>query len=224
MPIVTSNSLIPNLAGVPLDARTVCANASALSSIENPYVGMRIWLQSEGKEVIVKSLSGSSIGTTEETPSRAEIDSLKSDLSITSLALTKPANGLHLVVKKAGVNGDVLSATTVIDTLNNSSDRAKVKGYLSTVEGQEVNGSWVVCPADGFGAPYDGAGISVDLSSISELPVILFYAWYGEVDSSTNQRSLSDWKSIQFPSISGEQVSLLDVKQYIDQNLVGGSW
>lgn len=62
MNIVTNGSLIPNVSGAPLDARTVCDSYDSLISVENPYVGLHIWVADIGKEVVVTSLKSVGVG------------------------------------------------------------------------------------------------------------------------------------------------------------------
>ena len=113
--------------------------------------------------------------------------------TISTLMLTKPENGLFLIIRKAGSDGTRANSTVIIDTLNNPADRLKVKGYLDS----GTDGSWTVCPEDGFSSPYDGAGISVDLSSLTDLPCTLFYCW------ATDAETMSDWHSLEFPCCGG---------------------
>lgn len=122
-----------------------------------------------------------------------ELEDKPVSTAISYLQLVKPADGLHLIVKQAGTDATIGNSVTLIDTLNNAADRAKVKAFL--LSGSD--GSWQVCPADGFASPYDGAAVTVDLSALTTLPVTLFYAWY------TDSATLSDWASLVFPS-SGE--------------------
>lgn len=62
MNIVTNGSLIPNVSGAPLDARTVCATYEDLSTIQNPYVGLHVWVTEAGREVVVTSLKSVGVG------------------------------------------------------------------------------------------------------------------------------------------------------------------
>ena len=327
--VVTNGSLIPNEVSAPLDARTYCRNAEEMSKVENAYVGMHIWLQEEGKEVIVTSLKtyvfqhvtvvavdqfvevpthralsvlmltkpegyshiqvrkscldqtfqqseiildtlnneehrsklfclhGDDIANSQwvacpeagftagydneqikldldfvndlpvniyyawyddkrqlndwqmtpfpatgavhvsETPGTSEMPGTSETPGILSLA--KPENGLHLIIRRAGEDGTRANSTVVIDTLNDENSRNKVTAYLDA----GTDGSWVTCPADGFGSPYDNAAVAVDLSELQDLPATLFYAWIGEGGE------LADWKSIIFPcSGAGSNISL----------------
>ena len=315
--VVTNGSLIPNEVSAPLDARTYCRNAGEMSKVENAYVGMHIWLQEEGKEVIVTSLKtyvfqhvtvvavdqfvevpthralsvlmltkpegyshiqvrksrldqtfqqseiildtlnneehrskllclhGDDIANSQwvacpEAGFTAEYDNeqIKLDLDFVNdlpvniyyawyddtrqmnnwqmtpfpatgavhvsetpgtsetpgiLSLAKPAHGLHLIIRRAGEDGTRANSTVVIDTLNDENARSKVTAYLDA----GTDGSWVTCPADGFGSPYDSAAVAVDLSELQNLPATLFYSWSGEGGE------LSDWKSIIFPCSGG---------------------
>ena len=50
MAIATNDSLIVNKEGAPIDARTVAPTLAALAEIENPYVGLRVFVTETGKE------------------------------------------------------------------------------------------------------------------------------------------------------------------------------
>ena len=143
----------------------------------------------------VEDLESGSGGTTGE---EGEGDGTNSSpetvtATISTLMLTKPANGLFLIIRKAGADGSKANSTVIIDTLNNPADRQKVKGYLDSVE----DGYWTICPDDGFSSPYDGAGIAVDLSAITDIPCTLFYCW------ATDAETFSDWQSLTFPCCGG---------------------
>ena len=328
--VVTNGSLIPNEVSAPLDARTYCRNAGEMSKVENAYVGMHIWLQEEGKEVIVTSLktyvfqhvtvvavdqfvevpthralsvlmltkpegyshiqvrksrldqsfqqSEIILDTLNNQEHRSKLlclhgatiensqwivcpeagftagydnEQIKLDLDFVNdlpvniyyawyddnrqlndwqmtpfpatgavteqvvsspvtpdspgmpevtaiLSLTKPAEGLHLLIRRAGDDGSRANSTLLIDTLNDETSRSKVTGYLDA----GTDGSWVACPADGFGSPYDNAAVAVDLSELQDLPATLFYAWSGEGGE------LSDWQSIIFPCSGGNSGNL----------------
>ena len=89
MAIALADSLLPNRTGAPIDARTIAASAAALSGIENPYVGMHIWIADPGREVIVRTLKDQTVGaftrkiidTTEEAVSQSDLESMRSSLS-----------------------------------------------------------------------------------------------------------------------------------------------
>ena len=190
------------------------ANTEELSTVENAKVGQHIYIADPGKEIIVTGLTEGSISATEDVPTRTDITNLEKrveDLenadpeggsgentdnaatSISTLMLTKPANGLFLIIRKAGSDGTRANSTIVIDTLNVAADRQKVKGYLDSVE----DGYWTNCPEDGFSTPYDGGGIAVDLSFLTDLPCTLFYTW------ATDTETFADWQSITFPCCGG---------------------
>ena len=108
MSIATNGSLIPNVSGVPLDARSVCANLDSLGNIENPYVGLRIWVEDLSKEVIVKSLSTAGVGIFSKTVIGEVEDSPKlSDIS--TLSLIKPSGKNHIIIA-------LEDGSTVLDT------------------------------------------------------------------------------------------------------------
>lgn len=65
-PIVFATNCTTNLVGAPLDVRTVALNEAALSGIENPYVGMHVWLTEDAKEIIVTGVSDSHISSYED--------------------------------------------------------------------------------------------------------------------------------------------------------------
>lgn len=110
MAIAIADSLLPNKIATPLDVRSVVANTDALSTIENPYVGMHVWINDPGKEVIVKTLKMQTVGvfskqiidTTENVPTAAEISALTSsattlDTRISSLEISAGNSGQKTV-------------------------------------------------------------------------------------------------------------------------------
>ena len=141
----------------------------------------------------VEDLEGGSGGTAGEEGEGTNSSPETVTATISTLMLTKPENGLYLIIRKAGSDGTRANSTIVIDTLNVAADRQKVKGYLDSVE----DGCWTVCPDDGFSTPYDGAGIAVDLSAITDIPCTLFYCW------ATDAETFSDWQSLTFPCCGG---------------------
>ena len=62
MPLAVKTSLIPATANSPLDARTVVAALADLVNIENPYVGLEIYVAETGKKYRVTTLSSRTIG------------------------------------------------------------------------------------------------------------------------------------------------------------------
>lgn len=94
MAITVNQSLIPNAAGAPLDARTQAANTAALTGIDNPYVGMKVWLADPGKEVIVKTVTTQQVGlftktviaAVEDVPDKTALDGKASASSVSALA------------------------------------------------------------------------------------------------------------------------------------------
>ncbi|MBR2364287.1 MAG: hypothetical protein IKA79_03705, partial [Lentisphaeria bacterium] len=170
-------------------------SAEELSTVENAVIGQHIYITDPGKEVIVTGLADGVISATEDVPTRTEITDLDKRVkklesgeetgdsgtvtaSITTLMLTKPENGLFLIIRRAGDDGSRGNSTILIDTLTNAEDRKKVKGYLES----GTDGSWQECPESGFSSPYDGAGIAVDLSGVAQ-PAVLFYAWATDADT-----------------------------------------
>ena len=227
MSIEVGASLIPGTANTPLDARCRVTQLSDIPNISNPFLGMEFFCIATGKTYKVISLKSKAIGSMtvangavddyEEIPdvtalaALAALEKRVEDLenadpeggsgentdnaatSISTLMLTKPANGLFLIIRKAGSDGTRANSTIVIDTLNVAADRQKVKGYLDSVE----DGYWTNCPEDGFSTPYDGGGIAVDLSFLTDLPCTLFYTW------ATDTETFADWQSITFPCCGG---------------------
>lgn len=63
MLIEVAGSLIPGTVNTPLDQRTRVADLSEISSIENPFVGMKIYCTGTGKTYTVKSLKEKLIGS-----------------------------------------------------------------------------------------------------------------------------------------------------------------
>ena len=192
MPIAVAQSLIPSAPQVPLDSRTVVAALADIPNVANPYVGLEIFCTATGKKYRVKTLTAQTVGT-RTVYTVGTYEAIDGAAGVTTLMLTKPEDGLHLIIRRAGNDGTRANSTVVIDTLNVAADRAKVKGYLES----GTDGQWVQCPSDGFGSPYDGAGVAVDLSALENLPAVLFYAW------ATDSETFSDWQSITFPCCGG---------------------
>jgi len=198
MPVKISGSLIPGAVNTPLDARARAATLADLEAMQNPYVGEIVWCAATAKHYVITSLKSRVIGA--RTVANAAVDTYAelapgggSGASLTTLQLVKPEAGLHLIVKLAGQDGTLANASTLIDTANVSADRVKVRAFLAS--GQD--GAFSDCPAAGFGSPYDGAAVTVDLSGLTALPVTLFYAWSGE------SGVLSDWRALRFPCAGG---------------------
>ena len=63
MLIEVAGSLIPGTVNTPLDQRTRVNALSEISSIENPFVGMKIYCTGTGKTYTVKSLKEKLIGS-----------------------------------------------------------------------------------------------------------------------------------------------------------------
>ena len=63
MPIAVAQSLIPSTAQAPLDARTVVATLADIANVDNPYVGLEIYVTATGKKYRVKTLTETMIGT-----------------------------------------------------------------------------------------------------------------------------------------------------------------
>lgn len=162
-----------------LDAK---AASSAVAALGTRMTAAETALDGKAASSAVETLGG-----------RVAVLEEASGASIKTLIFNKPADGLHLIIKLAGPDGTRANAVTIIDTYNVAADRAKVKAYLDT----GTDGSWVECPADGFPTPYDNAPVAVDLSVLTSIPAILYYAWYA--DAST----LSDWQSTIFPVPGG---------------------
>ncbi len=88
MPIAVAQSLIPTAAQAPLDARTVVASLADIANIENPYIGLEIYVTAAGKKYRVKTLAETAVGTRtvytvgtyEAVPDQSDLSGL-SDLS-----------------------------------------------------------------------------------------------------------------------------------------------
>ena len=63
MALAVKTSLIPSTAQSPLDSRTVVAALADLVNIENPYVGLEVYVAETGKKYRVTTLSSRTIGT-----------------------------------------------------------------------------------------------------------------------------------------------------------------
>lgn len=184
MSIVTNGSLIPNVSGAPLDARAVCQDLSGLKSVENPYVGLRVWVSDIGKEVIVKTLDTVGAGIfAKKVIGEIEYAAGKSDFS--TLSLSKPTGKRHLIVSASG--------NILVDTSKGSADDVVVRYYVKSSE--NGLGSWeTLAGLDGIPESADNSIVALDLSSISDFPVVLNYAWF------TDSEDVKDWHGLIFPS------------------------
>ena len=62
MAIAANDSLIVNKEGAPIDARTVAPTLEALAEIENPYVGLRVFVTETGREYRVTEIEDVAVG------------------------------------------------------------------------------------------------------------------------------------------------------------------
>ena len=147
MAIALVDSLLPNKTGVPVDARTVAANAAVLAAIENPYAGMRVWLADPGKDVIVKTLKDQTVGaftqkiidTTEDAVVQSDLTTLQTSLSgkadsstVTALAAKVTANETLLSGK-----ADTSTVTALAEKVTaNETAIAELSASLGTAEAQ----------------------------------------------------------------------------------------
>ena len=184
--IETAGALRPGTTNTPLDQRSRVSTLAELMTIALPYVGLIVYCEEDHRYYRITGLKSAQIGSL--SVADAAVASYE-PLSSAILSLAKPAHGLHLIIRRAGEDGTRANSMVVIDTLNDENSRNKVTAYLDAGS----DGSWVTCPADGFGSPYDSAAVAVDLSELQDLPATLFYAWSGEGGE------LSDWQSIIFP-------------------------
>ena len=63
MPIAVAQSLVPTTAQAPLDARTVVAALADIANIENPYIGLEVFVTATGKKYRIKTLTSTTVGT-----------------------------------------------------------------------------------------------------------------------------------------------------------------
>ena len=195
--IETAGALRPGTTNTPLDQRSRVSTLAELMTITLPYVGLIVYCEEDHRYYRITGLKSAQIGSL--SVADAAVASYE-PLSSAILSLAKPAHGLHLIIRRAGEDGTRANSTVVIDTLNDENSRSKVTSYLDA----GTDGSWVTCPADGFGSPYDSAAVAVDLSELQDLPATLFYAWGGEGGE------LADWKSIIFPCSGAGSSALSD--------------
>ena len=124
MPIAVAQSLIPTTAQAPLDARTVVAALADIANIDNPYVGLEIYVTATGKKYRVKTLAetaiGSrtvySVGTYEEIPDQADLDTKAAASDLSALA------------------GRISDAETAISGKASASDLSALSGRVSDAE------------------------------------------------------------------------------------------
>ena len=98
MPIAVAQSLIPSTAQAPLDARTVVATLADIANVDNPYVGLEIYVTATGKKYRVATLTETTIGTRtvytvgtyEAIPDAADVAAME-----TAISGKAPANHTH---------------------------------------------------------------------------------------------------------------------------------
>ncbi|MBR2911697.1 MAG: hypothetical protein IKC05_08800 [Lentisphaeria bacterium] len=193
--IETAGALRPGTTNTPLDQRSRVSTLAELMTITLPYVGLIVYCEEDHRYYRITGLKSAQIGSL--SVADAAVASYE-PLSSAILSLAKPANGLHLIIRRAGEDGTRANSMVIIDTLNDENARSKVTAYLDS----GTDGSWINIPAEGFGSPFDNAAIAVDLSDLQDLPATLFYAWSGEGGE------LSDWQSIIFPCSGGSSGNL----------------
>lgn len=60
--ILASGGFKPTTQDTPIDMRTRVATREDIYNIENPYVGMQVYVVDEGKRYTIKSLKGGEVG------------------------------------------------------------------------------------------------------------------------------------------------------------------
>lgn len=106
MPDITiAGALIPSTADTPLDKRARVASAADIAAIENPFVGMHVFVTATGREYVVKSLKAKTIGALEvpnaaiddyeEVPNAADLSALSSSIGSTSAQLESRMTALE---------------------------------------------------------------------------------------------------------------------------------
>ena len=147
MAIALADSLLPNKTGVPVDARTVAANAAALAAIENPYIGMHVWINDPGKEVIVKTLKDQTVGaftkkvidTTEDAVVQSDLTTLQTSLSGKADASTVTALAAKVTANETSLSGkaDTSTVTALAAKVTaNETAIAELSASLGTAETQ----------------------------------------------------------------------------------------
>lgn len=97
-------------------------------------------------------------------------------------------NSLHLVVYHTTSDG-LSNGTKLIDTVNNVTDRNKIKIYTGV--------EWVVFPPTGAGTNFDSRPLIIDMTSVD--PGYLLYWWHDGVDTVTFTGNASDRYSTYYP-------------------------
>lgn len=147
MAIALADSLLPNKTGVPVDARTVAADTDALPTIENPYVGMHVWISDPGKEVIVKTLKNQTVGaftkkvidTTEDAVVQSDLTTLQTSLSGKADTSTVTALSAKVTANETSLSGkaDTSTVTALAEKVTaNETAIAELSASLGTAEAQ----------------------------------------------------------------------------------------
>ena len=194
MTIEVANSLIVGQTNTPLDARTRIATLADVSTVANPFVGMRVYVLDEAKSYIVKSLKDKLIGA--YTVPDAQIDTvepLSAELNLPMLfALPSKLEGdpaLHFTIEFHET--DDYSETSVY-----SIDTAVSQTGVKVLDGT----AWVAFPAGGAGTIFYGNQIKVEYNeAMGGVPKNVRYKLYLKDDDPTAQ----PWKYTAYPAVGG---------------------
>lgn len=138
MAIAANDSLIVNKEGAPIDARTVAPTLAALTEIENPYVGLHIFVTATGKEYRVTEIEDVAVGaftkkqikTYEALPDADDLTQVEDAVAAALEAAL--AAGLQFAVAQS--DGDATTKTVSIRTVTVSTDGSSVyNGEAQTV-------------------------------------------------------------------------------------------
>lgn len=156
MPDITiAGALIPSISDTPLDKRTRVTSAADIADIENPFVGMHIYVTGTGKEYVVKTLKSKTIGAlavpnaaideVEEVPVssdvRSAVSSVSAQLGSRMTTLESSAGSLGSATQLLGGRMTTLEESAALTFVNLASASAAHNSRLTALERSALQGS-----------------------------------------------------------------------------------
>jgi len=161
-PIVLATNITTNLVGAPLDARTVVPSEMELVLVDNPYVGMHIWLTTERKEIVVTYVDNTTFSvprigqyeyvnptgyTRQRVTTSRSVHSGDWLLCTVNVTLTLPSavEGMYVKISTVGSANNVIVSPAASDTIHGESTSFVLNYQNCTVElYAEDTINWVV--------------------------------------------------------------------------------
>ena len=156
MPDITiAGALIPSISDTPLDKRTRVTSAADIADIENPFVGMHVYVTATGREYVVRSLKAKTIGAlevpnaaideVEEVPVssdvRSAVSSVSAQLGSRMTTLESSAGSLGSATQLLGGRMTTLEESAALTFVNLASASAAHNSRLTALERSALQGS-----------------------------------------------------------------------------------